>query len=924
VRNDGPVGMRCPILVGREAELSALRAHLASALAGRGGFVLVRGEAGLGKSRLCRELIDGVRGQGILVTVGRAVPSGASAPYRPLAEAVLRAVRARGVPAGEPDLAPWLPAIETMVPLPGLDQAGHRPPGESPAVRGEAMLSLLRWLGAGRGLLVVLEDLHWADPDTLDVVEYLADNLGDEAVCCVGTLRGGPPSPASDLAGRLGARGSAPVIDLAALSDPAVDAIVRATAPGTAPGDLARIRRSAEGVPFLVEELLGAPGVPRSFAETVHARVGLLAPVQVDVLVTAALLGRGIDWPLLEASAGQPADAVARAVELGIQHGLLVNEAGDVRFRHALTRDALLGSVLPPRLAGLAARALAAVEAAHPGLPGPWAGAAAQLAVQAGAGARAGELLAVAGARALEQGALSTAADTLDRAAGLLPDGPARAAARAQRVQVLALAGRVDEAMAAGAAAIGELTALDEPGRVADVHLHLAQAAIEAARWPVAASHVAQARALLEAADVPGGRARAAVLEAEARFGTDDIAGATGLAEGVLADPDATPEARCHACELLGRGLRLADLARARAAFEHGLAIADQAGLGVWRLRALHELATIELLDEAGTGRLITARSSAEALGALSTVAMLDIQLAAVSHLRFELDDGARYAQDALALSERLGLDRLRAMALWFVAENHALRRDRAASERLIARAQAVAPGDPEIDGMAWAGARAVTALLSDDQAAALDALDRGMAILPRRPQAPGHYRAMWPLLLAAAGDPRAAAALAEARDLGIQVNRINHGLLGVAEAIPLGRRDGPAAAALVTAARADLARYPVWGELALLFAAEAGRRDGWGEPSGWLAAAASGFARYGLDELAARCAAAPPAQRWARLGVTPREAEILGLVADGLANKEIAARLSLSVRTVEKHVESLLRKTGCPSRTRLAALVRS
>jgi hypothetical protein len=72
---------------------------------------MVRGAAGLGKSRLCRELMDGASAGGALVTVGRAVPSGASAPYRPLAEAVLRAVRARGVPAGEPDLAPWLPAL---------------------------------------------------------------------------------------------------------------------------------------------------------------------------------------------------------------------------------------------------------------------------------------------------------------------------------------------------------------------------------------------------------------------------------------------------------------------------------------------------------------------------------------------------------------------------------------------------------------------------------------------------------------------------------------------------------------------------------------------------------------------------------------------------------------------------------------------
>src|SRR5690349_11412487 len=182
--DDCAVAVRCPIFVGRDAELGALRARLAGALGGRGGFAMVRGAAGLGKSRLCRELIDGVRDQGTLVTVGRAVPSGASAPYRLLAEAVLRAVRARGVPAGEPELAPWLPALEPVVPLPGLPSTGHLSPGGSPAMRGEAMLRLLRWLGSDHGLLVVLEDLHWSDPDTLDVVEYLADNLGEESVLC--------------------------------------------------------------------------------------------------------------------------------------------------------------------------------------------------------------------------------------------------------------------------------------------------------------------------------------------------------------------------------------------------------------------------------------------------------------------------------------------------------------------------------------------------------------------------------------------------------------------------------------------------------------------------------------------------------------------------------------------------------------------
>ena len=147
---------------------------------------------------------------------------------------------------------------------------------------------------------------------------------------------------------------------------------------------------------------------------------------------------------------------------------------------------------------------------------------------------------------------------------------------------------------------------------------------------------------------------------------------------------------------------------------------------------------------------------------------MLDLQLAAASHLRFELDEGARYAQHALGLSERLGLDRVRVMALWFLAENHALRRERGESERLLALAQAAAPGDAEIDGMVWAGARAMTALLDNDRRGALDALAKGMAILPQQPQSPGHYRGMWPLLLAAEADPRAAEALADARQLGI------------------------------------------------------------------------------------------------------------------------------------------------------------
>jgi hypothetical protein len=117
---------------------------------------------------------------------------------------------------------------------------------------------------------------------------------------------------------------------------------------------------------------------------------------------------------------------------------------------------------------------------------------------------------------------------------------------------------------------------------VAGVHLHLAQAAIAASRWPVAAGHVARARALLAGAATGGGPARAAVLEAEIRYAADDIRGAVELAEGVLADPGAAAEARCHACELLGRD----QAENAAAAAERGAAISLDPGATSGQIRA--------------------------------------------------------------------------------------------------------------------------------------------------------------------------------------------------------------------------------------------------------------------------------------------------------------------------------------------------
>jgi len=918
------------VVIGRGAETGALRTALRAAAGGSGGVMFLTGEAGIGKSRLAAELAAEARARGAVVLAGRAVPAGGASPYRPLTEALLQALRSGADRVGEV-LAPWRAPLRAIVPsLDGAEgqDGGKDLGGYSPAVRGEAVLRLLRRLAGPPGcLLLVLEDLHWADPDTLAVLEYLSDNLAAEPVLCVATCRDEPASPASELMARLHARRAAGRLALGRLSPAEVAAMVRACLPAAGDDVIARVQRHADGIPFLVEESLAAPGVPRSFADGVRARLAGLAGPERLVLHTAALLGRQFDWQLLPQATGLPADTVAAALEHGMRVQLLAVDDGTFRFRHMLTREAVTAGLLPPRRVALAARALAALEAAQPGLPGAAGDLAAELAIQAGEPGRAGVLLTESGRSALGRGALATAASALRHAADLLTDPHLRAEAETLLVEALALAGQVDEAMRIGDRLIAQLT----PGgtdaiRRAGIHLKLAHAAVDGTRWTTARRHIGIVRDLLAAAPEPGLAAQAAVLDAEVAVAGDEPGRARVLAESALGSAAASPEIRCRALELLGRVRRVSDLDGARAAFEQALSTADAAGLALWRLRALHELGTIEMFERAGDTRLSQAQRLAGELGAASTGAVIGLQLTAAAMFRFDLDAAGRHAESALEASTRLGLGQTRAIVLVFRAEICALRRDAAEMERYIAQAISAAPGDPEIEGSALAGARAMLALLNGDTPRAMDALRRGVAILDSGPPGgPAHYRGLWPLLLAAHGEDTAAEAISHARAIGLTVNRANRGLLGYADAILAGRvGDGSRATDLAASADLDLQHYPVWADLARLIAAEPALLQGWGQPRPWLEAAAAVFGRHQLEPLAARCRqllARPQPTRWSRLGITDRQADVLRLVASGISNKEIAARLHLSPRTVEKHVENLLRLTAAQSRTQLVVL---
>jgi len=943
----------CPVLVGRDEEARRLRAALAAAGTGCGRTVFLAGEAGIGKSRLVREVVRAAGESGLTVLAGRAVAGGAPTPFRPFAEALTSAGRAGRLPASE-ELGPFRPVLGRLIPE-------WRPPQpvpgeETPVFLGEAVLRLLRVLAPQAGCVLVLEDLHWADQETLALLEYLADNLAAERVLCLATLReeGGE---AAALASALAARGSAAMLALGRLDPAAMADMARACLDAAhLPAAVHEfVAGRAEGIPFLVEEVLAGlvgegalterdgrwhaanlstPGVPATFADTIRRRLDGMRAESRRVIGAAAVLGRRFDWALLGPVTGLAGAAVVAALREGTDLQLVVAERDGFRFRHALTHEAVLAGLLPPERTMLAGQALAAAEAAHPGLPGAWCTLAADLAGRAGDAARAGALLLEAGRRDLAAGALASAEQTLTQARELV--GPAlRTSVDEALTEVFAMSGQVDRAMETGKMLLARLG--PPSPRAAHLHLGIARAAIAGARWAEAAASIDVAResagadpAQIDAcaAQVAAGRGR---LEEADRLARAALRAAEGSHEGQRVQPDVA----CEALEVIGRVARQRDLEAAERAFARAADLAGAHGLRLWRLRALHELGTIDQLRTESVDRLEQARELAVAQGALALTATLDLQIAAGLNKQFRADEALAAARRSADASRRFHLATL-PMALIFQATAHAIRGEEGPMEDRIAEAVALAPGDQDVTGCAWGHCRATFCLLAADLDAAHARMTTGAGLLLSSPAtiAPP-FLGLWPLLGALLGRNAASDAASDAASAAARV-RAAHGtrhlvvaaLLGYADAVSAGRQ-GRTADAEAAFAAADRQMGPLvawYRQYARRLAAEAALADGWGEPVPWLREAAAYFAARGDDRVAAACRAllrraGAPVPRPAgdgdlpgslrALGVTQREADVLRLVAQGLGNREIAERMFLSPRTVEKHVASLLSKTG-------------
>jgi DNA-binding CsgD family transcriptional regulator len=906
-------------MVGREQEFALLVEMLDRAEVGTGGFAVLTGEAGIGKTRLMTEWAAEARRRGFVVLMGRAIDSGGS--LRPVAQALMEAVRDRTLLEAAA-LRPFRAALGRV--LPGI--AAEEPVAsiiDPTVVLAEGVLRLLRSVG-GSGTLLLLEDLHWADPDTVALLDSLGGALGASPIVVGATVR--EDSPGSWVARDLARIPGAIQVRLGQLRYADAAVMVEQWRPDLAETQRQLLITRAEGVPLLIEELVAgttdstesvAATVPESFAELVRARLGLLTDEQRLVLTALALVGGEPDWSLAAAVTDLDEQSALSAARAAADAHLLVAEKNRLRWRHALTREAVLETVLPPERSALAIRAARALLARG---GDDDESAAAELLAAAGDRDGAAEIRLRQVARDITKGAIRSAERRLDQ---LAADAALPVQAAIESVRLYTLTGDANQALAVGAAAL-DLSTGDEH---AELCLRLARAAINARRWEETEEYVGRA-----------GRpddARSSVLLAEAAHGAGRIDVAVNHANRAIerSEVDQNPEVLCEALCIIGRLARLSDPTVASAAFRRAGQVAAEFGLRPWRVEAEFGLGTAEALDQEFSAKLVNARDLALDAGLLLQAAGAEIILAEQAYVA----QGPRAlpgpARRVLDLGTAVQSPYLLALGDLLLAQSKAVPGGERQMATLLASVEARGELAPDTRAQVWA-VRALPLLLSHDLSGALLQLDRfADALVDHAPAAPLHQFGLWVLVRTIVGE-NDAEARAVLHRLPAGLRRANRGALQYAEAIAAGRQGHrDRAEESFAAGEEHLAPVPYWHRLLRLFTCECALRDGWGDPLTQLRVDLVAY-EHSRDEAQARIcrdllrqagaatrrgrgdSSVPPALRG--LGVTSREMDVLGLVAAGLSNADIAERLYLSPRTVETHVSSLLARTGCRSRQEL------
>jgi DNA-binding CsgD family transcriptional regulator/tetratricopeptide (TPR) repeat protein len=396
---DGPpiwtVGrVSSPRFVDRHRELLAIEAALARTRDGSGSVVFVGGEAGIGKSRLISELGGRAQRDGMTVVVGECLPLGDGVlPYAPVVGA-LRSLLARGEGSELDTLVgpvrEELSALLPELPSDGCGVASVRVGEGSQARLFEHVLALLACAARARPVLLVVEDFHWADRSTCDLLAFLIRATRAEPIALIisyrsDELRRGHPLRHCML--ELERTGRAISVELAPFTRAEVLEQVTAILDAPPPAPLVdRLLERSEGNPFFTEELLASsrkPGelLPDSLRDTLLARVESQSTVVRDVVQIAAVAGRTVDHALLAAVAGLSEGDLNSALRDAVESYLLAPDgfSAAYSFRHALLREAIYSDLLPGERRDLHLR-LAQILSAQPALAGAKAAGPAQLA----------------------------------------------------------------------------------------------------------------------------------------------------------------------------------------------------------------------------------------------------------------------------------------------------------------------------------------------------------------------------------------------------------------------------------------------------------------------------------------------------------------------------------------------------------------
>ncbi|MDT0275812.1 helix-turn-helix transcriptional regulator [Blastococcus goldschmidtiae] len=611
-------------MVGRASELAALLACVDRAAAGRSSTVLLSGDAGVGKTRLLGEVTARAVDRGVRVLTGHCVDLGdVGLPYLPFVD-LLRPV------AAEPGMAPGSTADPVLAPLfagrPGPPQPvpegrdlsrplPHRaapPPVDDGRLQlFEAVAALVCELAGAAPLLLVLEDVHWADRSSRDLLRYLLARLADEPVAVIASYRADDlhrRHPLRPLLAELVRLPGVERLELSPLPDAEVGALVRrlGSEAGPLPESVVEdVVTRAEGNAFYAEELLAAgrhgEALPLALTDVLLARVEQRSPEAQQVLRVAAVAGRRVRHELVATVSGLADGDLETALAEVVHHYLLVvSDDGRYRFRHALLREAVLADLLPGervRLHAAIASYLArvpdagtAAERAHHArasndLPGAFSASLVAASAAGGVGAPAEQLQHLEAALALWS-AVPEAAERAGRdQAALLVETAAAARSVGEPARAVALLRSALEVLPADAA----------PEIRARVHYTLAQAMVRVEDDAGAYRESSAAMALVPADPPSKARTWAAATHARMSYSVGRFDEADAAVDEALAAADALgfDGAWADIAVTQARARPGADPAAVLARLDEALIRARRSGNVEVEMRVLFNLATV-------------------------------------------------------------------------------------------------------------------------------------------------------------------------------------------------------------------------------------------------------------------------------------------------------------------------------------------